>query len=65
MYAEEEPVRGYARAPVKKEVCAALRIILEEALIVDCEVLSTRLKTRVATVVVGYRRAFDGDERIK
>ena len=66
MYAEEGPVRGYARAvvqgvrgssqddgqcdrknlpPVKNEVCAALRIILEEALIVDGEVLSTRLKT--------------------
>jgi hypothetical protein len=29
---------------IKKEVCAALRIILEEALIVDGEVLSTRLK---------------------
>jgi hypothetical protein len=66
VYAEEGPVRGYARAvvrevrdssqdddqcdrndlpPVKKEVCAALRIILEEALIVDGGVLSTRLKT--------------------
>jgi hypothetical protein len=35
----------YNLPPVKKEVCAALRIILEEALIVDGEVLSTRLKT--------------------
>jgi hypothetical protein len=38
-------VMGYDLPPVKKEVCAALRIILEEALIVDGEVLSTRLKT--------------------
>lgn len=37
-------VMGYDLPPVKKEVCAALRIILEEALIVDGEVLSTRLK---------------------
>jgi hypothetical protein len=35
----------YNLPPVRKEVCAALRIILEEALIVDGEVLSTRLKT--------------------
>jgi hypothetical protein len=37
-------VMGYDLPPVKKEVCAALRIILEEALIVDGEALSTRLK---------------------
>jgi hypothetical protein len=39
----------YNLPPVKKEVCEELRIILEEileeALIVDGEVLSTRLKT--------------------
>jgi len=51
--------------PVKNEVCAALRIILEEALIVDGKVLSTDSRRKVATVMVRNRRVFDGDERFK